>query len=76
MHGFNHANLYRAIHIEGSDYQPDFLSHFVVFALKLRNRGLDDHGILVHLSEFIAGSLYGFGTQGHSTLYDETNTYM
>ena len=75
MHGFNHSNIYRAIHIEGADYHPDFLSHLVVFALKLRNHGLYDHDLLVHLSEYVAGSLYGFGTKGHSTLYDELNTY-
>jgi hypothetical protein len=76
MHGFEHPNIYRAIHIEGVDYTPDFLSHLVVFALKLRNNGISDHDIVVHLSEFIAGNFYGFGTQGHSTLYEELNTYM
>ncbi|KAJ3092004.1 hypothetical protein HK102_011630 [Quaeritorhiza haematococci] len=75
MHGFNHPNIYRAVYIEGIDYLPDFLSHLVVFALKLRNHGLSDHGLVVHLSDLLAGNVYGFGTQGHSTLYMEINTY-
>ncbi|KAJ3206315.1 hypothetical protein HK099_000572 [Clydaea vesicula] len=75
MHGFTHPNIYRAVHIEGVDYAPDFMSHLVVFVLKLRNLGYDDHGLIVHLSDMIAGNVYGFGTQGHSTLYDEINTY-
>jgi hypothetical protein len=51
--GFNHPNIYRAIYIEGSDYTPDFMSHLVVFALKLRNYGYDDHGLVVHLSDMV-----------------------
>ncbi|KAJ3065422.1 hypothetical protein HDU98_011209 [Podochytrium sp. JEL0797] len=75
LHAFNHPSIYRAVHIEGSDYTPDFLSHLVVFALRLRNAGLSDRGLLVYLSEFLAGSVYGFGTQGHSTVYEELDTY-
>lgn len=59
MTGFNHPGIYRAIYIEGSDYNPDFMSHLVVFALKLRNFGYDDHGLVVHLSDMIAGNVYG-----------------
>ncbi|KAJ3124380.1 hypothetical protein HK100_011259, partial [Physocladia obscura] len=76
LHAFNHPAIYRAIHIEGSDYTPDFLSHLVVFALRLRNAGLSDRGLLVYLSEFLAGNVYGFGTQGHSTVYEEVETYV
>ncbi|KAI9346549.1 hypothetical protein BDR26DRAFT_916496 [Obelidium mucronatum] len=75
LHAFNHPSIYRAIHIEKSDYNPDFLSHLVVFALRLRNAGLSDRGLLVYLSEFLAGNVYGFGTQGHSTVYEEVDTY-
>lgn len=75
FHGYSHPGIYRvfpqqdliralkAIHIEGADYIPDFMSHLVVFALKLRNMGYDDHGLVVHLSDMIAGNVYGFGTQ-------------
>ncbi|KAJ1538893.1 hypothetical protein HK405_013407 [Cladochytrium tenue] len=76
MHAFNHPSIYRAIYIEGVDYTPDFLSHLVVFALLLRNCGISDRGLIVHLSDYVAGNVYGFGTQGHQTLYEETNTYM
>ncbi|KAJ3192392.1 hypothetical protein HK101_006629 [Irineochytrium annulatum] len=75
MHGFEHPSIYRAIYIEGSDYTPDFLSHLVVYALRLRNGGISDRGLIVYLSELLEGNLYGFGTQGHSTLYEEINTY-
>ncbi|KAJ3035705.1 hypothetical protein HDV00_003466 [Rhizophlyctis rosea] len=76
MHGYNHPNIYRALYIDGADYQPDFLSHLVVYALKLRNAGLSDHDLVVHLSEPLAGNVYGFGTQGHSVIYEELSTYM
>ncbi|KAJ2993015.1 hypothetical protein HDV02_002709 [Globomyces sp. JEL0801] len=75
VQGLQHPNIYRALYIDAADYQPDFLSHLVVFALKLRNEGLTDHGILIHLSDALQGSIYGFGTQGHSAIYEEENTY-
>lgn len=76
LFGIQHPNIYRAVYIDAADYIPDFLSHLVVFALKLRNLGYDDHGLIVHLSDAIAGNVYGFGTQGHSTLYEEINCSM
>lgn len=39
MQGFTHPGIYRAVYIEGVDYMPDFMSHLVVFGLKLRNLG-------------------------------------
>ena len=74
MHSFDHPLIYRACYIEGLDYLPDFFSHLVVFSLRLRNAGISDKGLCVHLSDFLQGSLFG-GTQGHSTLYEEINTY-
>ncbi|KAG5462545.1 MAG: hypothetical protein BJ554DRAFT_4669 [Olpidium bornovanus] len=50
----------------------DFLNNLIVFALRLRNAGLSDHGLIVHLSEAVAGSLYG---TGHSTIYEENEVY-
>ncbi len=35
----------------------DFLSNLIVMLLRIRNAGLDDGGLLVHLSEATAGSL-------------------
>ncbi|XJO75150.1 hypothetical protein BDV3_005869 [Batrachochytrium dendrobatidis] len=75
LHGLHHPNIYRALYIDAADYQPDFLSHLVVFALKLRNAGLLDHGLIVYLSDVLAGNIYGFGTQGHYAIYEEENTY-
>lgn len=76
VQGINHPNLYRALYIDAQDYQPDFLSHLLVFCLKLRNRGLSDYGIVIHLSDIVAGNIYGFGTQGHSAIYEEELTYL
>ncbi|KAJ3217319.1 hypothetical protein HDU67_008121 [Dinochytrium kinnereticum] len=52
----------------------DFLTHLIVFSLKLRNRGMSDHGLSLHISKLIAGTF--LGTRGHSALYDESETYM
>lgn len=75
MHGFSHPSLLRAVYIDGHDYQPDFLTSLIVFLLRLRNYGIPDHGLAVHLSEAVAGSLYS-GTQGHSTIYEDIGVYM
>lgn len=49
------------------------LSHLVGFALKLRNLGLSDHGMIRELSTPLAGSLYG--GEGHSRIYDDDVVY-
>ena len=49
------------------------LSHLVGFALKLRNLGIPDHGLIRELSSPLAGSLYG--GEGHSRLYDDEAVY-
>ncbi|KAJ1534835.1 hypothetical protein HK096_003332 [Nowakowskiella sp. JEL0078] len=76
MHAFEHPNIFRAVHIAETDYSPDFLTKLVVFALQLRNSGRDDHGLILNLSEYLAGNLYGFGTQGHATIYEDIATYI
>ncbi len=64
----------RAIYIDGPLYQPnDFLTNLLVFAIRLRNAGILDHGLIVQLSEVVAGSMYG---EGHSALYTEVDVYM
>ncbi|KAL1917438.1 uncharacterized protein VTP21DRAFT_3831 [Calcarisporiella thermophila] len=73
MHGANHPSILRAVYIDAHIYQHDFLTELIVFALRLRNRGLHDHGLLVHLSEVLAGSLYS--DQSHSTIYEEIGVY-
>lgn len=75
LYGIHHPSVYRALYIDAADYLPDFLSHLVVFSLKLRNCGVADRGLLIHLSQILEGNIYGFGTQGHSALYDEQSTY-
>lgn len=49
------------------------VSHLVGFALKLRNLGIPDHGLIRELSTPLAGSLYT--GDGHSRLYDDEAVY-
>lgn len=49
------------------------IAHLVGFALKLRNLGVTDHGLIRELSVPLAGSLYS--GEGHSRLYDDEQVY-
>ena len=69
----SHPYINRAVFIDGRIHAPNFLTHLVVFALKLRNRGISDHGLLRELSAPLAGSLVG--GDGHSRIYDEDGVY-
>ncbi|PLB42052.1 uncharacterized protein BDW47DRAFT_97772 [Aspergillus candidus] len=68
-----HPYVYRAVFVDGKVHAPSFLSHLVGFALKLRNLGIPDHGLIRELSSPLAGSLYS--GDGHSRLYDEEAVY-
>ena len=59
--------------MNGKVHAPDFLTHLVGFALKVRNLGISDHGLIRELSSPLAGSLYG--GEGHSKLYEEPAVY-
>lgn len=52
---------------------PFSVSHLVGFALKLRNLGISDHGLIRELSTPLAGSLYT--GDGHSRIYEEESIY-
>lgn len=68
-----HPLILRALYIDGDAYNSsDFLSNLLVLLFKIRNAGLDDGGLITHLSEATAGSLSGVG---HSTAYEEPATY-
>ncbi|KAF2964658.1 hypothetical protein GQX73_g8920 [Xylaria multiplex] len=66
----SHPYIYRAVFIDGRNHAPDFLAHLVGFALRLRNLGISDHGLIRELSVPLAGSLYS--GEGHSRLYDDS----
>ncbi|CAG8523414.1 3325_t:CDS:2, partial [Scutellospora calospora] len=71
--GIEHPSILRAIYVDGPLYQEnDFLINLIIFAIKLRNAGILDHGLITQLSEVIIGSLYG---EGHSALYNEIDVY-
>lgn len=61
-----------SVHMETLDSSSDFLSNLLVLLLRIRNAGLDDGGLITHLSEATAGSLSGVG---HSSAYEEPATY-
>lgn len=69
----SHPYIFRAIFIDGRIHAPDFIAHLVGFALKLRNLGISDHGLIRELSVPLAGSLYS--GEGHSRLYDDGQVY-
>ncbi|KAK4146119.1 uncharacterized protein C8A04DRAFT_25931 [Dichotomopilus funicola] len=69
----HHPYIYRAVFIDGRIHAPDFIAHLVGFALKLRNLGVSDHGLIRELSTPLAGSLYS--GEGHSRLYDDGQVY-
>jgi hypothetical protein len=68
-----HPHLYRAVFIDSRVHAPNFLSQLVGFALKLRNVGVPDHGLIRELSSPLAGSLYG--GEGHSRIYEDPAVY-
>ncbi|KAK3692174.1 hypothetical protein B0T22DRAFT_446617 [Podospora appendiculata] len=69
----HHPYIYRAVFIDGRIHAPDFIGHLVGFAMKLRNLGVSDHGLIRELSTPLAGSLYS--GEGHSRLYDDEQVY-
>ncbi|KAF9134163.1 hypothetical protein BGW39_007901 [Mortierella sp. 14UC] len=73
MTSIHHPSIVRAVYIDGATYQDDFLTNLISFSLRLRNSGVDDHGVLLHLSEVVAGSIYG---EGHSAIYEEREVYL
>ncbi|EEH49526.1 uncharacterized protein PADG_05605 [Paracoccidioides brasiliensis Pb18] len=70
----SHPHIYRAVFVDGRVHAPSFLSHLVGFAMKLRNLGISDHGLIRELSSPLAGSLYS--GEGHSRLYDDETVYL
>ncbi|OAX82708.1 hypothetical protein ACJ72_02941 [Emergomyces africanus] len=70
----SHPHIYRAVFVDGRVHAPSFLSHLVGFAMKLRNLGISDHGLIRELSSPLAGSLYS--GEGHSRLYDDETVYQ
>lgn len=68
-----HPHIYRAVHIDPRIHAPGFLSHLVGFVLKLRNLGVQDHGLIRELSSPLAGSLYT--GEGHSRIYEDESVY-
>lgn len=69
----SHPYIYRAVFIDGRVHAPDFIAHLVGFALKIRNLGITDHGLVRELSMALAGSLYS--GEGHSRLYYDPAVY-
>lgn len=69
----SHPFVNRTVFIDGRLHTSNFLTHLVVFAVKLRNLGVSDHGLLREISAPLAGSLVG--GEGHSRVYDDPAVY-
>lgn len=71
----SHPYISRAVFVDGREHpdHEDFLTRLVGFALKLRNLGISDHGLIRELSGPLAGSLYT--GEGHSRIYEEDGVY-
>lgn len=55
-----HPLLLRALYIDARTYAAeDWMTSMLVFCMMLRNAGLDDQGLMTHLSEVTAGGLTG-----------------
>lgn len=70
----SHPYISRTVFIDGRIHTSNFLTHLVVFAAKLRNLGVSDHGLLRELSSPLAGSIVG--GEGHSRVYDDPAVYL
>ncbi|CEL56695.1 putative protein YML020W OS=Saccharomyces cerevisiae (strain ATCC 204508 / S288c) GN=YML020W PE=1 SV=1 [Rhizoctonia solani AG-1 IB] len=69
----SHPLILRGLFLDGDAYSSsDFLSNLLVLLLRVKNAGLDEQGLVVHLSEATAGSLSGIG---HSTAYEDLGPY-
>lgn len=69
-----HPYVNRIVFIDGRLHTSNFLSHLIVFAIKLRNLDVSDHGLLREISGPVAGSLVG--GEGHSRVYDDPAVYQ
>ncbi|KAF4582851.1 hypothetical protein GQ602_005995 [Ophiocordyceps camponoti-floridani] len=71
----NHPYLYRAVFVDSrlQTPTPDFVALLVALALKLRNLGVHDHGLVRQLARPLAGPLYS--GDGHSRLYYDAAVY-
>lgn len=69
-----HPYVNRTVFIDGRLHTSNFLSHLIVFAVKLRDLGVSDHGLLREISGPVAGSLVG--GEGHSRVYDDPAVYQ
>jgi hypothetical protein len=68
-----HGAIFRAVFIDGRIHTNDFLARLVAFALRLRNEGWRDHGVLSELSSALMGNFYT--GEGHSRIYAEPAVY-
>lgn len=69
----SHPNILRAVYVDGgTEVAPEFISNLVSLALRLKNLGSTDHGLIKEISGSLAGSLRG---GGHSKIYDEPAVY-
>lgn len=67
-----HPNIYRAIYIDSSQNQPDFLTSLLNLILTVKNLNYNDHGLLLELSSFFIGNI---GEGQHSKVINNKYGY-
>lgn len=70
MH-ISHPNIFRAVYFD-EDVESDFVAPLVDLALRQKNSGKSDHGVITELSRTLTGALTG---KGHSRLYHSSELY-
>ncbi|KGG51059.1 hypothetical protein DI09_46p90 [Mitosporidium daphniae] len=61
-------------HVKEIQERDSFLPLLLTLCLSIKNAGFSDHGLLVYLSEWIAGSIVN-GDNGHSSIYADPLVY-
>jgi hypothetical protein len=67
-----HPNIFRAIYIDGTENQADFLVSLFNLILTVKNLNYSDHGLLIELSSFFNGKT---GNGGHSKILRNKYAY-
>lgn len=69
----SHPLLIRLLYVDSSIHaSTDFLTNLLVLCLMLRNAGINDQGLIGHLSDATAGAWIG---AGHTTPYEDPGAY-
>ncbi|CDK27577.1 unnamed protein product [Kuraishia capsulata CBS 1993] len=69
----DHPNIFRCVHIDAEAENSDFVVDLLDVCLKLINLGINDHGMLFEISQYLSGTLVN---GGHSKVFAERDVYL